>query len=208
MIKNLNPECVWRNFDALTQVPRPSGHLEKIQQFLLDFAARVGVEAFKDPADNIVMRKPATAGMENRKGVILQAHMDMVPQKTPDSNHNFEGGRRGYVHPVHNGPGVTENPICPQSFRNLGGRYFAAKNIDFPGNRRYNDNRIYAYRFIQHSDKLEFVGLFGQWRAVPMRYTSLPPALVRGVVPVRTLVPGGVRIPDSKASDKIIILCF
>ncbi|MBR1687481.1 MAG: aminoacyl-histidine dipeptidase [Prevotella sp.] len=89
-IKNLNPQCIWSNFYALTQVPRPSGHLEKIQQFLLDFAVRVGVEAFKDPAGNIVMRKPASAGMENRKGVILQAHMDMVPQKTPESTHNFE----------------------------------------------------------------------------------------------------------------------
>ena len=89
-IKNLNPECIWKNFDALTQVPRPSGHLEKVQQFLLDFAARVGVEAFKDPADNIVMRKPATPGMEGKKGVILQAHMDMVPQKSPESTHNFE----------------------------------------------------------------------------------------------------------------------
>ena len=45
-IKNLNPQCVWKNFYALTQVPRPSGHLEKIQQFLLDFAKQVGVEAF------------------------------------------------------------------------------------------------------------------------------------------------------------------
>ena len=89
-IKNLSPECIWRNFDALTQVPRPSGHLEKVQQFLIDFAARVGVEAFKDAADNIVMRKPATPGMEGKKGVILQAHMDMVPQKSPDSTHNFE----------------------------------------------------------------------------------------------------------------------
>ena len=89
-IKNLTPECIWRNFDALTQIPRPSGHLEKVQQFLLDFAARVGVEAFKDPADNIVMRKPASPGMENHKGIILQAHMDMVPQKTPESTHNFE----------------------------------------------------------------------------------------------------------------------
>ena len=89
-IKNLNPVCIWKNFYALTQVPRPSGHLEKIQQFLLDFAKEVGVEAFKDPADNIVMRKPASPGMENRKGVILQAHMDMVPQKTPESTHNFE----------------------------------------------------------------------------------------------------------------------
>ena len=89
-IRNLNPECIWRNFDALTQVPRPSGHLEKVQQFLLDFAARVGVEGFKDAAGNIVMRKPASAGMENKKGVILQAHMDMVPQKSKESTHNFE----------------------------------------------------------------------------------------------------------------------
>ena len=89
-IRNLTPECIWKNFDALTQVPRPSGHLEKVQQFLLDFAARVGVEAFKDSADNIVMRKPASPGMEDRKGIILQAHMDMVPQKSPESTHNFE----------------------------------------------------------------------------------------------------------------------
>ena len=89
-IKNLKPECIWRNFDALTQVPRPSGHLEKIQQFLLDFAAQAGVEAIKDSGGNIVMRKPATPGMENRKGIILQAHMDMVPQKSKESKHNFE----------------------------------------------------------------------------------------------------------------------
>ena len=89
-IKNLNPQCIWKNFYALTQVPRPSGHLEKIQQFLLEFGQQAGVEVFKDPAGNIVMRKPATPGMEGRKGIILQAHMDMVPQKTPESAHNFE----------------------------------------------------------------------------------------------------------------------
>ena len=87
-IKNLKPECIWRNFDALTQVPRPSGHLAKVQQFLLDFAKEHGIEAFKDSAENIVMRKPATPGMENRKTTILQAHMDMVPQKEKDSTHN------------------------------------------------------------------------------------------------------------------------
>ncbi len=89
-ILNLKPECIWRNFHELTQVPRPSGHLEKVQQFLLDFAAKAGVEAFKDAGNNIVMRKPASPGMENRKGVILQAHMDMVPQKSKDSQHDFE----------------------------------------------------------------------------------------------------------------------
>ena len=88
-IRNLQPECIWRNFYLLTQVPRPSGHLEKIQQFLLDFATKAGVEAFIDPAGNIVMKKPASPGMENRKGIILQAHMDMVPQKTPTSTHDF-----------------------------------------------------------------------------------------------------------------------
>ena len=89
-IKNLKPEGIWRNFYALTRTPRPSGHVEKVQQFLLDFAKNAGVEAFKDPAGNIVMRKDATPGYENRKCVLLQAHMDMVPQKAPDSNHNFE----------------------------------------------------------------------------------------------------------------------
>ena len=89
-ITNLKPEGIWRNFHALTQVPRPSGHLEKVQQFLLDFAKQAGVEAFKDAAGNIVMRKPATPGMENRKGIIMQAHMDMVPQKSKESSHNFE----------------------------------------------------------------------------------------------------------------------
>jgi len=89
-IQNLNPQCIWRNFYALTQVPRPSGHLDKIRAFLLQFAEQAGVEAMEDPAGNIVMRKPASAGMENRKGVILQAHMDMVPQKTKESTHNFE----------------------------------------------------------------------------------------------------------------------
>lgn len=89
-IQNLKPECIWRNFYKLTQIPRPSGHLERIQQFLLDFGKEAGVETFKDPAGNIVFRKPATPGYENKKGVILQAHMDMVPQKTPESTHNFE----------------------------------------------------------------------------------------------------------------------
>ena len=89
-IANLKPAAIWSNFHALTQVPRPSGHLEKVQQFLLDWAKEHNVEAFQDPAGNIVMRKPATLGYEDRKVVLLQAHMDMVPQKTPESTHNFE----------------------------------------------------------------------------------------------------------------------
>lgn len=89
MIKDLNPTCIWKNFDALTKVPRPSGHLDKVRKFLVDFAKKTGVEGCVDPAGNVYMRKPATLGMECVKGVILQAHMDMVPQKTPESTHDF-----------------------------------------------------------------------------------------------------------------------
>ncbi len=90
MIQNLQPQAVWKNFHLLTQVPHPSGHLEKIQQFLLDWAKEHQVEATIDDAGNILMTKPATPGMENCKVVTLQAHMDMVPQKANDSKHDFE----------------------------------------------------------------------------------------------------------------------
>ena len=89
-IKELDPQVIWKNFYLLTQVPRPSGHLEKIQQFLLDWAKEHGIEAWKDGAENIVMCKPATPGREGAKCAVLQAHMDMVPQKVDESTHNFE----------------------------------------------------------------------------------------------------------------------
>ncbi len=89
-IQDLTPKAMWHNFYLLTQVPRPSGHLEKVQQFLLDWAKERGIEAFKDGGENIVMRKPATPGMEHLRTAVLQAHMDMVPQKTAESPHNFE----------------------------------------------------------------------------------------------------------------------
>ena len=88
-IKDLSPREVWKHFEALTQIPRPSGHMEKIQKFLLDFGKSINVNTWQDEAGNIIMRKPATPGLEGRKGIILQAHMDMVPQKTPDSKHDF-----------------------------------------------------------------------------------------------------------------------
>ena len=89
-ISDLQPRAIWHNFDLLTQVPRPSGHLEKIQRFLLDWAAERHIEARMDEAGNILMYKAAAPGYEDRKCVTLQGHMDMVPQKAADSNHNFE----------------------------------------------------------------------------------------------------------------------
>lgn len=89
MISQLEPQNVWKHFYSLTRIPRPSGHMEKITQFLVDFGKGLGLETFVDEAGNVIIRKPATKGMENRKGVILQAHMDMVPQKNNDTVHDF-----------------------------------------------------------------------------------------------------------------------
>ena len=89
-ILSLSPQNVWKHFYGLTQVPRPSGFMGPVQEFLLQFAKEAGIEAFKDEVGNIIMRKPATPGMEDCKGVILQAHMDMVPQKNNDTVHDFE----------------------------------------------------------------------------------------------------------------------
>ena len=88
-ILDLAPQNVWKHFHSLTQIPRPSGHMERVTEFLLNFGKNLGLESFTDEVGNVIIRKPATAGMENRKGVILQAHMDMVPQKNNDTVHDF-----------------------------------------------------------------------------------------------------------------------
>ena len=88
-IKDLHPKAIWENFYKLTQVPRPSEHEEKARTFMLNWAEENHIEAKMDEAGNIIMSKPATPGMENRKGVILQGHLDMVPQKNEDTRHDF-----------------------------------------------------------------------------------------------------------------------
>ena len=88
-IKDLKPQVVWNNFYALTQIPRPSKHEGKVIEYLYNWGVSHGFETIKDDTGNIIIRVPATPGFENRKGVILQGHMDMVPQKTSDSDHNF-----------------------------------------------------------------------------------------------------------------------
>ena len=88
-IKDLEPKIVWNNFYGITRQPRPSKHEEKIRAYLLNWAKEHDIEAFADDTGNVILRAPATPGYENRKGVILQGHMDMVPQKTGDSSHNF-----------------------------------------------------------------------------------------------------------------------
>jgi dipeptidase D len=89
-IEQLQPTAVWQNFKALTQIPRPSGKRDLIAKYLVDFGKNLGLESFEDEAGNVIIRKPATPGLENLKGVILQGHMDMVPQKNASVNHDFE----------------------------------------------------------------------------------------------------------------------
>ena len=88
-IKDLQPAIVWENFYKITRCPRPSKHEEVIRKYLLDWAKEHKVEAFPDETGNVIMRVPATPGYENRKVVVLQGHMDMVPQKNADKVHDF-----------------------------------------------------------------------------------------------------------------------
>ena len=89
-IKDLDPQIVWKNFYALTQIPRPSKHEELAVEYLYNWGKEHGLETIKDEVGNIIIRKPATPGCENMKGVILQGHIDMVPQKNADTVHDFE----------------------------------------------------------------------------------------------------------------------
>ena len=90
VITNLEPRLVWEQFDAITRVPRPSKKEGKIIDFLVNFAKEHGIEYKKDAIGNVVMRKPATAGMEDHPTVILQSHMDMVCEKNSDVEFDFE----------------------------------------------------------------------------------------------------------------------
>ncbi|MCQ2339026.1 MAG: aminoacyl-histidine dipeptidase [Paludibacteraceae bacterium] len=89
-IHDLQPAAVWKNFARICSVPHPSHHLEAITKMFVDFGRENNLETIVDEAGNIIMRKPATPGMENRPGIVMQGHMDMVPQKNNDTVHDFE----------------------------------------------------------------------------------------------------------------------
>ncbi|MGM9838032.1 MAG: aminoacyl-histidine dipeptidase [Paludibacteraceae bacterium] len=89
-MKNLAPQGLWNNFYSLTQIPRPSGKKEEVSQFLANYGRSLGLETIVDSIGNVLIRKPASPGMESHPGVILQGHMDMVPQKNSDKVFDFE----------------------------------------------------------------------------------------------------------------------
>lgn len=89
-VRQLEPQCVWNKFADLNEVPRPSKKEGRVIQFMLDFGTSLGLETFSDSVGNVIIRKPATVGMEDRKKITLQSHLDMVHQKNADTHFDFE----------------------------------------------------------------------------------------------------------------------
>lgn len=89
-IRELEPKAVWNKFADLNAVPRPSKKEERVIQFMLDFGASLQLETLKDEVGNVIIRKPATPGLENKKMVTLQSHLDMVHQKNNDTVFDFD----------------------------------------------------------------------------------------------------------------------
>ena len=89
-IRNQEPRSVWNHFADLNAVPRPSKKEERVIQFMVDFGNHLHLETFVDKVGNVIIKKPATSGMENRKTVVMQGHIDMVHQKNSDTDFDFD----------------------------------------------------------------------------------------------------------------------
>lgn len=88
-LQSLQPHLLWQWFDKICSIPHPSYHEQQLAQFIVQWAEQKGFLVQQDEAGNILIRKPATAGFANRKGIALQAHLDMVPQANQDTHHDF-----------------------------------------------------------------------------------------------------------------------
>lgn len=88
-LSQLSPQPLWDIFAKICSIPHPSYHEEALAKHIVEWAQEKGIHAERDEVGNILLRKPATKGMENRKAVALQAHLDMVPQKNNDTVHDF-----------------------------------------------------------------------------------------------------------------------
>ncbi|MBY8070344.1 aminoacyl-histidine dipeptidase [Vibrio fluvialis] len=88
-ISKLSPAPVWQFFDKICSIPHPSKHEEALAQYIIGWAKEQGLDVRRDPTSNVFIKKPATPGMEHKKAVVLQAHIDMVPQKNEDTDHDF-----------------------------------------------------------------------------------------------------------------------
>ena len=135
-IAALAPQEVWKQFAALCAIPRPSGHETAVRDYLIAQGNSFGIECFADEAGNVIMRKPATPGMEDRKGIILQAHMDMVPQKNNDKTFDF-----------------TKDP----TFTNFGSNGQNFENGERMNNNVYVDDTMTDYHSVEYREGI-YVG--------------------------------------------------
>ena len=105
-IRTLEPKIVWNHFEDLNQVPRPSKKEDKVIAFMKEFGEKNNLDTYVDKAGNVIIKKPAFPGMENKKTVILQSHLDMVHQKNSDTEFDFnKQGIQSYI----DGDWVTAN---------------------------------------------------------------------------------------------------
>ena len=125
-ITKLVPEKVWKNFYKLTQIPRPSKKETKVIQFMEQFGKSLGLETYRDSVGNVIIKKPATQGMQSKKTVILQAHLDMVPQKNSDKIHDFE---KDAIETIIDGDWVRANKTTLGADNGIG----AASIMRYPG---------------------------------------------------------------------------
>ena len=97
-LRNIEPKVVWNHFADLNAVPRPSKKEERVIAFIQDFGKKIGLPTYTDEVGNVIIKKPATAGMENRATIVLQSHLDMVHQKNADTVFDFDSeGIKMYV---------------------------------------------------------------------------------------------------------------
>jgi len=89
-IRTLEPKELWNKFTDLNAVPRASKKEERVIKFMKDFGANLGLETIEDEVGNVIIKKPATAGLEDRVTVVMQSHLDMVHQKNADTNFDFD----------------------------------------------------------------------------------------------------------------------
>jgi dipeptidase D len=89
-VRNLEPKVLWNKFADLNAVPRPSKKEERVIAFMMKFGQELGLNTSKDEVGNVIIKKPATAGMENRKTIVMQSHLDMVHQKNNDTDFDFD----------------------------------------------------------------------------------------------------------------------
>src|SRR5674476_1662154 len=131
ILSQLSPESIWIYFEEICRIPRLSKNEGKIRKYLLDFAKNNNLESKEDEVGNILIVKPPSAGMENRKTVVLQSHMDMVGEKNADYPHDWTSDpiipavKGGWVTATcttlgaDDGIGITSQMAIPVSYTHL-----------------------------------------------------------------------------------------